>query len=154
MKAIKLTNGMETFVDDNDYEYLTQWNWYYSSHGYAYRKIGDKTIFLHREVLKPIMGQYTDHINGNKLDNQKSNLRICTYQQNLCNNPKRKGSYTSPYKGVSWSQRWQTWRTYVYKDSKSIWIGNFDNPHHAALAYDLWTRDLHGEFANTNFIAE
>lgn len=153
MKRIRLTNGQYTEVSDEDYEYLNQWNWYCSSYGYAYRKIGNQNLFLHREVLKPKAGEYSDHINGIKLDNQRTNLRLCTYQENLRNKPKRVGSFSSKYKGVSWSKRWNTWRAYVYDKGKSIWIGNFDNEVYAAMAYDLWAKDLYGKFAKTNFTA-
>jgi len=84
MQKIELTKGQFTLVDDEDFNYLNQWKWHISTKGYALRCIwigsGHKNrkginIYMHGEVNKTPKGYQTDHINRNKLDNRKSNLR-------------------------------------------------------------------------------
>jgi hypothetical protein len=53
MKQIPLSNGKFALVDDEDFEYLNQWKWSYSGHGYAHRLQSGKTVYMHREILKP-----------------------------------------------------------------------------------------------------
>ena len=101
MKKIKLTQGKVALVDDGDFEWLSQWKWTYKNGGYAYRSIGSKGhIFLHRAIMKSPKNLEIDHINGNGLDNRRSNLRFATHKQNIRNQQKQKNR-TSKYKGVS-----------------------------------------------------
>ena len=108
VKKIKLSQGKFSIVDSRDYEHLSQWKWCFHHTGYAVRveKIkkpcGKRTgqmIFLHREVSKTPKGLYTDHINGDKLDNRKENLRHATKKQSSRNTAPHKKS-SSRYKGV------------------------------------------------------
>ena len=93
-----------TLVDDEDYDYLNQWKWYKNTNGYvarAFKKDNKKSIImLHRQLLR--LNKYSqkiDHINHNKLDNRKCNLRICSSSQNNMNRLPHK-TKTSVYKGV------------------------------------------------------
>jgi hypothetical protein len=71
MKEICLTKGKNTIVDDKDYEWLNQWNWYYGADGYAVRNDKNlKRLFMHRVIIQTPIGMYTDHIDGNRLNNQ------------------------------------------------------------------------------------
>jgi len=157
MPKIKLTNGMETIVDDDDYEKFGQYQWrfapnnskYNTSIGYAVR--GHKTILLHREIMKTPQGMFTDHINGDKLDNRKSNLRIVNRHQNATNTPKRSATLSSVYKGVTKENNQNVYRVSVKVGNRIVKINGFQHERHAALAYDLWAIDLFGNYANTNF---
>ena len=103
MKKIELTRNKFTLVDDEDYEGLTRNKWCCSKSGYATCKKNNKTVYMH----KVIMGNPTlsvDHINGNKLDNRKSNLRLATHSNNTKNRSKNKTS-NSKYKGVGFEKR-------------------------------------------------
>ena len=100
MKEIPLSKGFVALVDDEDYEFLSQWKWHVNIRGtnkYAQsrkyiRGVGnDKMVKMHRLVMKPKNGEDVDHINGNSLDNRKQNLRLCSRGQNVSN--KRKGNY-------------------------------------------------------------
>lgn len=157
MKTIPLTRGKFALVDDEDYEVLNQSKWCLDSNGYAARCIWEdqkrKRIYMHRVVVKAPKGMFTDHINGDRTDNQKANLRIVTHHQNNFNRRKFP-RWTSRYKGVmhkSKSARGKLWVSSIKFKKKTRRIGAFDIEHHAALAYDLWAKHLYGKLARTNF---
>lgn len=161
MKTIKLTHGFETIVDDEDYEYLSQWPWHATSpksgkHIYACRKgricEGDhrQTILMHRIIINVPDNLKTDHINGNGLDNRRSNLRMCTDAQNGYNS-KKKGK-TSKYKGVTWRPRSKQWAARIAANGICYNLGLFTNEHAAAYVYNLAAEYLFGEFARLNII--
>lgn len=102
---------------------------------------------MHREIVGTPEGMDTDHINGDKLDNRRSNLRICTHAQNGANRgPQKNGS--SGYKGVSYHCK--KWRVQICINGKTKRLGGFNSLLDAAKAYDKAARKYHGEFARTN----
>lgn len=153
MKKIKLTRGKYAIVDDEDFEWLNQWKWYCSGYEYVVRsETGVKSnlrqnIFLHRILMNTPKGMETDHINGNKLDNRKSNLRICTRSQNEIN--KSLGiNNTSGFKGVSWHKNRKKWQGKIQKKH----LGYFDKKKNAIKTYNKTAKKLFGEFAYLNKI--
>lgn len=93
-KEIQLTQGKVAIVDDDDFEYLSQWKWQAGRQKnigsfYAVRtdKGGGKknTILMHRVVMKTPSNLQCDHIHHNTLDNRKSELRNCTRSENQRN---------------------------------------------------------------------
>lgn len=134
-KLIKLTKGKVTEVDPADFGYLNQWRWHYNN-GYAVRKDQDgKTILMHRLLLDVPNGMFTDHINRHRLDNRRSNLRLCTQQQNNMNTKK---------KGVIY--RNGRWCAQIMKDGKN-YAKNFIDKIQATNWYNQKARELHGDFA-------
>ena len=158
MKIIELTKGKKAFVDDADYEYLMQWKWGLSNNyatrkmhlGYVDRKRKVATIYMHRVVNQTPDGFDTDHINGDKLDNRKENLRTATPSQNKYNIGAKGGS--SKYKGVSYSKQRGKWVENIRKENKVTYLGCFENEDDAALAYNQKANEFHGEFALLNEI--
>lgn len=148
MKYIELTQGKKAIVDKEDYELLSQHKWTYSD-GYAYRRPKGEKIWMHRLISKVPNGLYTDHINGNKLDNRRKNLRHCTYAQNNKNAAIRKDNKTG-YKGVYWEKGMSKYRCVIQNDGKRITLGYFDCKHEAAKTYNEKAKELHGEFARLN----
>lgn len=150
-KEIKLTQNRIALVDDEDYDEVIKYNWYYAK-GYAVRRNydggADGTIYLHREIAKTPSDMFTDHINRNKLDNRKENLRICTKSQNRANIG-HLHSNTSGYKGVFISNG--RWRAQITVNKCRIELGYFDDPKSAAIAYDNAAKLYLGEFAGLNF---
>jgi len=86
-QRIPLTRGAFALVDDADCAWLIQWRWRLNSHGYAIRSIyieGRSFYFnMHREILNAERGQFVDHIDHNRLNNTRDNLRFVTRQQNM-----------------------------------------------------------------------
>lgn len=111
-----------------------------------------KVWSLHREIMGNPKDKVVDHINGNKLDNRKCNLRICTTRENACNSISTKGS--SKYKGVHWDEDRKKWTACIKNHRKHHFIGRFDNEEDAAKAYDDLAIKLHGEYARLNFHVE
>lgn len=93
-------------------------------------------------------GFQVDHINHDKLDNRKSNLRIVTQQQNLMNRKVFKNNKTG-FKGVS--VYGEKYRASIRKNGKREYLGFFKNPIDAAKAYDKRAIELFGEYAVLNF---
>lgn len=159
-KHIPLSQGRFAIVDDEDYEMLSSIGKWSLNAGYAARTQRSKEtdgkqkfISMHRLILNAPKEYIVDHINGNKLDNRKSNLRLCTDSQNLKNQGKRKAN-TSGYKGVFWHIRQNRWIAKLYSNKKCIYLGMYDCPIEAAKAYNAGALKHHGEFANLNQIPE
>lgn len=159
MKEIPLRNRngvvvASTQVDDSDYDFLVQWRWHLHSGRYAARSIGERksrrALFLHQVIANPPVGCDVDHINGNKLDNQKSNLRIATRRQNMQNRPKYKHNATSQFKGVSFNRSRCVWYASIRVNGKAIWLGSHQTETAAALAYNHAARQYFGEYASLN----
>lgn len=158
MKEIKLTRGQVTLVDDSDYDWLNQWKWYaYCRKGangfYARRSVlsdGKTTrIKMHRLILGLTDPKVQcDHKDGNRLNNQRENLRVATNQQNTQNMRKRDGC-SSQYKGVIWHRSGFEVRIGVDGDKK--YVGRFTDEVEAAKAYDTVAIKQFGEFAKLNF---
>ena len=153
---IQLNKGIITIVDDEDFEYLNQWKWYLlksKTNYYAIRtsKPENKLIQLHRVVIQAKQGEIVDHVNGDKLDNRKINLRICTKAQN---NQNRKTSKLnkSGYNGVSWCIRNKKWVTQIQYENKKIHIGYYIDLIDAAKAFNDAAKKYHGEFAKLNIL--
>lgn len=146
-KIIFLTKRKYALVDDEDYEYLSQWKWYASKQRntwYAKRKDGTKSIFMHRLIMGTPNNKLTDHINKDGLDNRKENLRICTNSDNQHNIPTHRNNNKTGYKGVS-SYRGKYQAQIKYKN-KTYWLGMFDTPEDAHTAYVNKAKELHGDF--------
>lgn len=98
MPTIKLYSGEMVTVDDADFDRLSRYRWHLTGKGYAARcpKPGT-TVFMHHEVIgRPKPGLQTDHINGDKLDNRRENLRHCTPSENCINR-----YHDRPFRGTS-----------------------------------------------------
>jgi hypothetical protein len=157
VKEIPLSKGKVAIVDDEMFEYLNQWSWYCQKSGYAarsYRKDGGfKHDRMHRVIINAAKGDIVDHINGDKLDNRKENLRLATPSQNNYNRGLASNS-TSGFKGVTWNKKTNKWIARIYVDRKGIHLGSFEYKVDAALAYNEAAFKYHGEFANYNQIEE
>lgn len=148
MKIISLTKGKQTIVSDDDYEYLIRWKWYFKD-GYAATNMvsADRkrsTIRMHRLLLRTPPGFDTDHINGDKLDNRRENLRVATRGQNQWNRKKQNG--TSKYKGIYWNRQNCKWHVQLQVNKKKIWLGYYDNEEDAYAAYQDAAAKYHGMF--------
>ena len=155
MKQIQLTKGKSALVDDADFDWLMERKWNLSGNGYAVTWVpGKKTqVLMHREIVKPPNGVEIDHINGNKIDNRRENLRLSTRQGNGCNRQKFSVTTSSVYKGVSWAKTKNRWLAGIKYNGKQRHLGLFVNEWDAALAYNSAAIELFGDFARLNVLA-
>lgn len=159
MKKIPLTQGKSALVDDVDYDFLNQYKWYVLKEDYTYyagRKVTispckQELIIMHRIILNAPNGIEIDHINGDGLDNRRSNLRLCTRSQNVrCQQLNRQN--TTGFKGVTLLKRnvQKPYYAQICVDRKRICLSCHGTAKAAARAYDLAALKYHGEFALTN----
>jgi hypothetical protein len=162
MKKIKLSQNKYALVSDIDFKFLNQWKWhaakrsniFYAEHNTPRDNEGkQKTILMHRIILERKLGhsnfKYTDHKDGNGLNNQRRNLRPATYTENHCNQRKYKNN-TSDFKGVNRHEG--KWVARVEMNKKREFLGYFDDKIEAAKAYNKRAIELHGQFAKLNKI--
>lgn len=154
MRQIPLRNRAKeivayALVDDEDYERVTdgpRWCFY---QGYARRQLSKGTppnrtvqsVLLHRVVLGLEHGDGldADHINRNRLDNQRANLRVVTRGQNAQNTPARAGA-SSQHRGVSWNAQQRKWVANARLDRKRYYLGAFDSELEAARVAAEWRK--------------
>jgi hypothetical protein len=117
-KIISSLCGKNIFVDSEDFPLLSRHSWTVSSEGYARTCCGNLYLYMHRLVMAPKGSLYIDHINNERLDNRKSNLREATNSQNQMN---RKNKPT----GVSFHKLSGKWRARITKNQKEIYLGLF-----------------------------
>jgi hypothetical protein len=149
-KEIALNRGKVAIVDDEDYEELSEYSWCFDGR-YASSKtvVPGKKVYLHRYLMGSPENKLVDHVNGDKLDNRTSNLRIADYRQNSANS-KTHSHNTSGYRGV---YKWRNyWRAAITYDGKQISCGYYSDKDEAAKAYNRYAAIFFGEFARLNEI--
>lgn len=119
--------------------------------GYIVYEEKGKQYHLHRVIMDCPQGMQVDHINGDRADNRKSNLRICTMRNNN-KNRLISSNNTSGYKGVSWNKAKRKWWATIIADKSKVYLGAFDTPEEAAKVYNAAALKYHGEFAKLNEI--
>jgi hypothetical protein len=146
MRKIYLTKGKFTIVDDEDFEWINQWKWCATLSGYAKRTIWingkHKDVFMHRLIMSTPKGLEIDHLNLDKLDNRKENLRNCTHSQNMQNRKVTKNNKLG-IKGISLSQH--KWRSRINVNNKNILLGSFEKMEDAMEAYRIGVKKYYGE---------
>lgn len=156
--SVPLTHGRFAIVDACDIERVAQHSWctVNTKHGrYAQATIPteenpERRVYMHRFLMDAPDSVEVDHENGDKLDNRRSNLRLCTRAQNSHNTGLTRAN-TSGFKGVSFCKQTGRWVAQIQAQGRYIKIGRFDTPNAAACAYDTAARKYQGEFARLNF---
>lgn len=163
MMKIPITKGCAAIIDDEDFDKIKDFAWCYHGDGYAARgyHVNGKLIieWMHHRILgRPKNNMVTDHINGNKLDNRKGNLRFVTHQQNTFNSSKKHrkkaGVNPSKYKGVTWRNDRNKWRSCITLNGHKNYLGLFETEQEAALAYNNAAKEYYREYAKLNDIEE
>jgi hypothetical protein len=137
-------------VDRSDKYLLEKHGWSIGKRGYVVASIGGKVVSLHRLIMG-YPSIEVDHINQNKLDNRRANLRLATRSQNEANKPLRKDN-TSGYRGVTWDAQHSKWRVQIQWDKKMYRLGRYVDIDEAVRVRDKVAKKLHGEFAWLNQI--
>lgn len=146
-REIHLTQGYVTVVDEADFDYLSQWNWSVTVNGYAQRSYKNLTtgkkgiMYLHRQIMMPPDGMDVDHINRNRLDNRRSNLRICNRAINLLNKGPEP-SNTSGYRGVYLDKRNGRWRVRMKWQGRYKTFGGYDTALEASNVYEAKRQEI------------
>lgn len=141
--AIPLTKGRYSIVDIEDYEKVANYTWWFSSPGYAKGHVGGSDVWLHRFIMNPADGLVVDHINGDKSDNRRCNLRCATQQQNTWNNHVKVG--ISPHKNIRKVNCHFEVSMRLY--GAVTWIGSFPTLEEALEARNAAYREHREEFA-------
>lgn len=139
MAEIALTGrfgtGRVALVDDGDLAWLSRHSWYVSEGGYALARIGGRLVRMHRLILGLGVGdpRECDHVNRDRLDNRRANLRAVTPAENRQNCPARAdranaAECRSRHRGVTWKADRQKWRARV----GDLHLGLFDSEERAA----------------------
>lgn len=170
MKLIPLTKGKFAQVDDEDYEYLSRFKWHYkdSKKGLGYASRGalktepkiPSIISMHRQIMGAKSGEFIDHKDNNRLNNQKNNLRKCTIEQNAHNRLPVKGAkYNGVHRHIIKEARKdgsvnirEYWAARIRINGKPKRLGLYKTPESAALAFNEAAKKYRGEFANLNII--
>lgn len=144
---IQMKRGV-MLIDEADAHLITGTP-YVTGAGYAYMIKDKKAVRVHRLIMDAQPGQEVDHINGNKLDNRRSNLRFVTRSENNRNVATRRNK-ASRYKGVQRED--SRWRAMIQVNKKPIYLGCFNTEEEAALAYNRAALQYHGEYAWMNTV--
>lgn len=150
-------SGKAARIDESDKDLIERYSWQLS-HQNGYARNPDHRLYLHVLVADRSLGPNNqnldvDHINGDKLDNRRSNLRYASRSHNMANTPMR-ATNTSGYKGVCRNKNRRKWVSQITVDYKRICLGYYDDKREAAKAYDRAAIQYFGEFAHTNFPRE
>jgi hypothetical protein len=144
-------------VDDGDYDLVMQYWWCARAKARPSRTVTYATTRISQGGERIEKGMHTlltgwaiaDHVDHDGLNNQRSNLREATSQQNRFNS--RPGPGSSRFKGVHWAKQNQRWNARIHTRGVIYGLGSYENEIDAALAYDTAARELFGEFAYLNF---
>lgn len=147
MKMIPLTKGAVTIIDDEDFDFVSQWRWKLHPQGYACRstQVAGKyvTLLLHRVIANTPVGLQADHINRDRLDNRRANLRNVSGSVNTMNqglSPRN----TSGHRGVTWDKARGKWQSKTKHLGRWVYLGRFDTAEQAAEARAAYDREQRG----------
>lgn len=132
-RLLDLGNGGTAFIDAEDADLVAGYGWYQTANGYVGAMTTDRTgkrklLLLHRLLMGEPEGRHVDHLNGDKLDNRRENLRVATYQQNQANRRSLGRNNTSGVRGVQYMPQLSAskpWRAQITVDRRNLHLGLF-----------------------------
>jgi hypothetical protein len=153
---LPLRHGLELIIEERDVWIFSTQHWNVrreKNTAYLYRRVGSDPhrvgTFIHREVMAAPPGLFVDHINGNGLDNRRSNLRLVTRTQNVWNQAAKRRP-ASGYFGVAFHPQSGLWMARI-NTNKKVRASYHKTPEEAARARDAMAIEDRGEFACLNF---
>lgn len=161
--VLTMPNGMECLVDRQDISIALGYRWdakrdrgthYAKTSAYLNGDGSRRSVSMHRLIMSPPDNMQVDHINGNGLDNRRSNLRLLTHDENQWNQRGATRTNTSGYIGVTFKKgqpRNKPWTAHISHQNRKIVIGYFATAEEAARARDEKAIELRGDLATLNF---
>lgn len=146
--AMPVTGGGETIVDLCDRRHVDPYRWS-QTWGYAVRHVGACKVGLHKIICEVAPGYEVDHINRNRMDNRRCNLRPSTHQQNTFNSTLRKNK-SSRFRGVHWNEGKKKWTASIQLNGRKHHVGHFNDEESAARAWNAISTQDRGQFAVLN----
>lgn len=148
-------------VDDDDYDKVIKFKWHIAKHvctgtfyavrNKAVREPENPYISMSRFIVNAPLKIEVDHINLNKLDNRKANLRLANHSENGMNKNLQRNN-TSGFKGVHFDKSRGNYQSYIMVNQKKIHGGRFNSKLDAAKRYNELAIKYHGKFARLNQI--
>jgi hypothetical protein len=145
----------KVLVDDEDWDKVKNVPWIihnskrhrspYAVGYFGKKNKKDDYRWAHRVVIDVPVGMEVDHIDGNGLNNQKSNLRICTHRENM-QNRRKPANNKSGHKGVHWCKREEKWVAKLWFDGKRRHLGYFKTADEAGAAWNKKAKEVRKEF--------
>lgn len=158
MKKIQLTRGMVAIVDDEDFESLNQRKWFAANNRGNFcacrvmrTQFQEHKIKMCNVIMNVPEGMVVNYKDGNRMNNRKENLRVCTKSQAQQNQKPQQRNKSSEYKGVSRLKNRGKWMAYIKVNGNDVYLGVYKQEIDAALAYDEAAEKYFGEFARPNF---
>jgi len=149
LRLVPLSNGGSAIIDTIDLPIVSAHVWHLDTQGYARANIKIdgrwRLVRMHRFLICPLPSQFIDHIDCDRLNNSRANLRVCTAAESMGN--VRKYGGTSKYKGVSWHGAARKWMAQIRIDGKNRYLGLFETEADAFAAYCDRATQARGEFA-------
>ena len=145
-----LRDGQRCVVSEGDRALANAYMWKLF-HGYVVRASRDMKIYLHRTILCACSGGIVDHINGDPLDNRRSNLRVVDPHVSALNRGLQSNN-TRGYRGVTLHKQTGRWQAAITLYGKDKYLGLFDTPAAAARAYNEAAMRAHGPEAKLNLV--
>lgn len=148
---VPLTKGLEAVIDAEDVHLFSPFNWFaieqsHTSYAARHTPRPNRVFIRMHMVLTPVPdGFQVDHIDGNGLNNRRSNLRVATVAENA-HNRKKPANNSSGFKGVHWRKSECKWVARIMVRGVRMNLGHFDDPKSAHDAYCEASKHLHGEF--------
>jgi len=131
----------QAVIDSSDEGWARQWRWSLNTNGYVWRSIegGKRHVYLHRAIAGAESGDglYVDHINRDRLDCRRSNLRFVTPSESAQNKPPLRGRY----RGVCYDRARGRWKASAQLNKRTFFLGRFATEESAAAAVEAWRRD-------------
>lgn len=143
---VQLSRGLVAVIDDEDAPLIAGRLWHASSGGRVVYAVDQSGQPMHRVLLSPAPDEVVDHIDGDGLNNRRSNIRTCTQAQNARN--RQAQEHSSTFKGVF--AKGKNWAVCIRHENETIHLGTFEQEEAAARQYDRAARVLFGQFARTN----
>lgn len=136
-------DGVEIRVDAIDVWIFGETNWVVTQSGHL-RQTSGRRLEIQRVLMGDPKGMHVDHVDGDPMNNVRSNLRLCTHAENM-RNRKIHSNNKSGYKGVYFGDT--SWRAQIRADGKTYRLGRYKTAEEAHAAYQKAASELHGEFA-------